>query len=92
MALSHTNARIYITDTRIIYDPNFLRCRDFAEAQSLKSLNHPQVVPVSREQGERYRRLVIGRGSSVDEMRLIEDFLGRKPSAAAMYAALELEV
>ena len=47
--------------------------------------------PVTRKQGKRYRELVIGRGSSVHEMRMLEEFLGRKPNAGAMFAVLGLK-
>ncbi|KAF2725902.1 putative zinc metallo proteinase [Polychaeton citri CBS 116435] len=46
--------------------------------------------PMDREQGLRYRRTVIGKGSSEDEMKMMTDFLGRPPNAEALYKELGL--
>jgi metallopeptidase MepB len=44
--------------------------------------------PMNKEQGMRYRRTVLEKGSSQDPMILLEDFLGRKPTADAFYKDL----
>lgn len=49
-----------------------------------------QVDPMSREQGLRYRRTVIGKGSSEDEMKMLVEFLGRAPERRAFYKGLGL--
>ena len=46
--------------------------------------------PTSAEAGLRYRKLVIGKGSSEDEMEMLVEFLGRPPNASAFYAELGL--
>ncbi len=46
--------------------------------------------PMDKEQGRRYRHTVLERGGSQDEMRTLEDFLGRKPSTEAFYRELGL--
>jgi len=44
--------------------------------------------PVNKEQGLRYRRKVLEKGSSREPMDLLEDFLGRKPNTDAFYEEL----
>ncbi|GAM88950.1 hypothetical protein ANO11243_069840 [Dothideomycetidae sp. 11243] len=46
--------------------------------------------PMNREQGLRYRKMVIGRGGSEDEMKMMTDFLGRPPNSDAFYKNLGL--
>jgi metallopeptidase MepB len=46
--------------------------------------------PMSKEQGMRYRQLVLQKGASVDPMILLENFLGRKPNADAFFKELEI--
>ena len=37
------------------------------------------------DMGRKYRKLVLERGGSLDEMGNLEEFLGRKPSTEAFY-------
>lgn len=48
--------------------------------------------PMSREVGMRYRRSVLEKGGSVDEMSLLTEFLGRKPNAHAFHDELGITV
>jgi len=47
---------------------------------------------MSAKEGRRYRHMVLEKGGSQDEMKTLEDFLGRKPSTEAFYRELGLEV
>lgn len=44
--------------------------------------------PMSRSNGLKYRREILKPGGSVDEMKLLENFLGRKPSNEAFLKQL----
>ena len=44
--------------------------------------------PMNAAEGRRYRHTLLERGGSQEEMRTLEDFLGRKPSAEAFYKEL----
>ncbi|MCJ1426351.1 hypothetical protein MMC29_004254 [Sticta canariensis] len=44
--------------------------------------------PMNAAEGRRYRHTVLERGGSQDEMRTLEDFLGRKPTPEAFYEEL----
>jgi len=46
--------------------------------------------PMNGTEGRRYRHTVLERGGSQDEMKTLEDFLGRKPSTEAFYRELGL--
>lgn len=46
--------------------------------------------PMSRSEGLRYRRTVLEKGSSEDEMKFLSEFLGRPPRADALYEDLGL--
>lgn len=46
--------------------------------------------PMNGKEGRRYRHTVLERGGSQDEMKTLEDFLGRKPSTEAFYRELGL--
>ncbi|EKD15436.1 peptidase family M3 [Drepanopeziza brunnea f. sp. 'multigermtubi' MB_m1] len=46
--------------------------------------------PMSKTEGRRYRHMVLEKGGSQDEMKTLEDFLGRKPSTEAFYRELGL--
>ncbi|KAI9797906.1 MAG: hypothetical protein M1825_005675 [Sarcosagium campestre] len=46
--------------------------------------------PMSAKEGRRYRHTVLERGGSQEEMKTLEDFLGRKPSTEAFYQELGL--
>ncbi len=46
--------------------------------------------PMNAEMGRKYRKLVLERGGSRDEMENLIEFLGRKPSAEAFYEELGL--
>lgn len=41
--------------------------------------------PMDKAQGRRYRRLVLERGGSIDEMEALKEFLGREPSTESFY-------
>lgn len=43
---------------------------------------------MSREMGLRYRRTVLEKGGSVDEMALLREFLGREPNSRAFHEEL----
>ena len=47
--------------------------------------------PMNHSEGRRYRYAVLEKGGSQDEMKTLEDFLGRKPSSDAFYRELGLE-
>lgn len=47
--------------------------------------------PMSATEGRRYRHMVLEKGGSQDEMKTLEDFLGRKPSSEAFYKELGLK-
>lgn len=47
--------------------------------------------PMNGTEGRRYRHAVLEKGGSRDEMSLLEDFLGRKPSTEAFYKELGLD-
>jgi metallopeptidase MepB len=46
--------------------------------------------PMNGEVGRRYRHTVLERGGSQDEMKSLEEFLGRKPNTEAFYRELGL--
>ncbi|MCJ1437835.1 hypothetical protein MMC27_007222 [Xylographa pallens] len=46
--------------------------------------------PMNGKEGRRYRHAVLEKGGSQDEMKSLEDFLGRKPSSDAFYRELGL--
>lgn len=46
--------------------------------------------PMDSKEGRRYRHTVLERGGSQDEMKTLEEFLGRKPSTEAFYKELGL--
>lgn len=46
--------------------------------------------PMDKEQGRRYRKIVLERGGSVDEMEFLTEFLGREPSTEPFYRELGL--
>ncbi|KFA48701.1 hypothetical protein S40293_08513 [Stachybotrys chartarum IBT 40293] len=46
--------------------------------------------PMDGEQGRRYRRTVLQRGGSIDEMEFLKEFLGREPSTEQFYKELGL--
>lgn len=46
--------------------------------------------PMSKEQGRRYRKVVLEKGGSVDEMEFLKEFLGREPSTEPFYQELGL--
>jgi metallopeptidase MepB len=45
--------------------------------------------PMNRTQGLHYRRMVLEKGSSEDEMGFLQAFLGRRPNIQALQAELE---
>lgn len=44
--------------------------------------------PMNPKEGRRYRHTVLERGGSKEEMEILEEFLGRKPSTEAFYKEL----
>jgi Zn-dependent oligopeptidase len=48
--------------------------------------------PLDEATGQRYRKLILERGGSVDGDVLVRDFLGREPNNAAFLRGLGLEV
>ncbi|KAF4126520.1 hypothetical protein GMORB2_0256 [Geosmithia morbida] len=46
--------------------------------------------PMSKEEGRRYRKVVLEKGGSVDEMEFLREFLGREPSTEPFYQELGL--
>ncbi|KAL2061547.1 hypothetical protein VTL71DRAFT_6924 [Oculimacula yallundae] len=46
--------------------------------------------PMDGKEGRRYRHMVLEKGGSQEEMKTLEDFLGRKPSTDAFYRELGL--
>ncbi|QIX00946.1 hypothetical protein AMS68_006463 [Peltaster fructicola] len=44
--------------------------------------------PMNGKEGRRYRHTVLEKGGSLDEMSILEEFLGRKPSSEAFYKEL----
>lgn len=44
--------------------------------------------PMNRKEGRRYRYTVLEKGGSVEEMRLLKNFLGREPNPDAFYREL----
>ncbi|ORY03659.1 peptidase family M3-domain-containing protein [Clohesyomyces aquaticus] len=44
--------------------------------------------PMNGKEGRRYRHTVLEKGGSKEEMEILEDFLGRKPSTEAFYKEL----
>jgi metallopeptidase MepB len=47
--------------------------------------------PMSREAGMRYRRSILEKGGSVDEMAMLTGFLGRKPDSLAFQEELGIQ-
>jgi metallopeptidase MepB len=47
--------------------------------------------PMNGNEGRRYRHMVLEKGGSQDEMKTLEDFLGRPPSTDAFYEELGLK-
>lgn len=47
--------------------------------------------PMNGKEGRRYRHTVLERGGSQEEMKTLEDFLGRKPSTEAFYKELGID-
>jgi metallopeptidase MepB len=48
--------------------------------------------PMNAKKGRRYRRMILEKGGSQDEMKTLEDFLDREPSTEAFYRELGLKV
>ena len=46
--------------------------------------------PMDKNQGHRYRHMVLEKGASQDEMLILEQFLGRKPNTDAFFKELGL--
>jgi metallopeptidase MepB len=47
--------------------------------------------PMNQKEGRRYRHMVLEKGGSQEEMKTLEEFLGRKPSTMAFYKDLGLK-
>jgi metallopeptidase MepB len=48
--------------------------------------------PMNDTEGRRYRHGVLAKGGSQDTAKILEDYLGRKPSTVAFFSALGLDV
>jgi len=46
--------------------------------------------PINASEGLRYRRMILEKGGSQDEMEMLSEFLGRQPSTEAFYRELGL--
>ena len=46
---------------------------------------------MSATEGRRYRHMVLEKGGSQDEMKTLQDFLGRPPSTEAFYRELGIK-
>jgi metallopeptidase MepB len=46
--------------------------------------------PMNGSEGRRYRHMVLEKGGSQDEMAMLEEYLGQKPSSEAFYCELNL--
>ncbi|KAF4632089.1 hypothetical protein G7Y89_g6028 [Cudoniella acicularis] len=46
--------------------------------------------PMNAAEGHRYRRMILEKGGAEDEMKILSEFLGRKPSTDAFYRELGL--
>lgn len=47
--------------------------------------------PMNPLEGRRYRHVVLEKGGSQDEMKTLEEFLGRKPNTAAFFKELGIK-
>lgn len=47
--------------------------------------------PMNPKEGRRYRHMVLEKGGSQDELKTLEDYLGRKPRSDAFYRDLGLK-
>jgi metallopeptidase MepB len=47
--------------------------------------------PMNEKEGRRYRYMVLEKGGSQDEIKLLEHYLGREPNTEAFYKELGLE-
>ena len=47
--------------------------------------------PMNPKEGRRYRHMVLEKGGSQEEMKTLQDFLGREPKADAFYKELGIE-
>ena len=46
--------------------------------------------PMNKEEGRRYRNMVLEKGGSMDELEMLTDYLGREPDSKAFYDELAL--
>jgi len=46
--------------------------------------------PMNASEGLRYRRMILEKGGSQDEMKILSEFLGREPSTDAFYREMGL--
>ena len=46
---------------------------------------------MNKDEGRRYRKIVLEKGGSQDEMNTLREFLGRDPSIEAFYKDLALD-
>ena len=51
---------------------------------------HFKANPMDKEQGRRYRKVVLEKGGAQDEMEFLTEFLGRAPSTEPFYRELGL--
>lgn len=46
--------------------------------------------PMNAAEGRRYRQMILEKGGSLDEMSILEAYLGRKPNNEAFYKSVGL--
>ncbi|PQE04491.1 thimet oligopeptidase protein [Rutstroemia sp. NJR-2017a BVV2] len=67
----------------------FHRCLQSSQVYSLDIFDtFFKSNPMDATEGRRYRRMVLENGGSIDEMKMLEDYLGRKPNSGAFYREL----
>jgi metallopeptidase MepB len=47
--------------------------------------------PINAKEGRRYKRMILEKGGSQDEMMMLKDFLGRKVRTNAFYQEIRLK-
>lgn len=47
--------------------------------------------PMNKEEGRRYREVVLSKGGAQDELSFLTEFLGREPNTDAFYKELGIE-
>jgi metallopeptidase MepB len=84
------NCHVHI-DTVLVYANHCNRYYGYLSSQVYSTDMFYSVFkknPMDQKEGRRYRHTVLERGGSREEMSLLEEFLGRKPSTEAFYREL----